>query len=252
MLGQKIYEQFTTVVHLKEQIRVTNPEWNDLLHHIQHGSCHGHHVQLLRSLVLTNPHCPPTDFNSPPRNDAVLITPYNAVHRQSGNQLFVCKAKDTIQGQELTLMERYAVATNPNGRNAKQDEQAALPNVVTQKQLPLTPAYAFTDYQSQGQTVSNAIIDIAMPPSGGLSPFNVYVALSRGHGQENIQLLRDFDKKLLTTHPSEYLHIEDQRIMKLDQITEQWWDSKKQEAIIDCGNIHAIQSQTNMKDVEML
>jgi len=50
--------------------------------------------------------------------------------------------------------------------------------VVTWKQLPLTPAYAFTDYQSQGQTVSNAIINIAMPPSGGLSPFNVYVALS--------------------------------------------------------------------------
>jgi ATP-dependent exoDNAse (exonuclease V) alpha subunit len=260
----------------------------------------------------------------------------------------MCKANDTIQGQELTLMERYAVATKPSGRNAKQDERAALPNVielavgmkvmvtfnvdteldvangargevkeiildereskfcttkpiveldyppayvliklnrtkaktlerlengvlpltplqrtfrvtvngneqvVTQRQLPLTPAYAFTDYRSQGQTVSNAIIDIAMPPSGGLSPFNVYVALSRGHGRENIRLLRDFDEKLLTTHPSEYLRIEDQRIVKLDQITEQWWDSKKQEAIIDCGNIHAIQSRTNMKDVEML
>src|SRR6267154_1590811 len=47
--------------------------------------------------------------------------------------------------------------------------------VVTQNQLPLTPAYAFTDYRSQGQTISNAIIDIAMPPSDGLSPFNVYV-----------------------------------------------------------------------------
>ncbi|KAG1727656.1 uncharacterized protein EDB91DRAFT_1061029 [Suillus paluster] len=71
--------------------------------------------------------------------------------------------------------------------------------VVTQNQLLLTPAYAFTDYQSQGQTISNAIIDITMPPSGGLSLFNVYVTLSQGH---------------------------DQRIMKLDQITEQWWDAK--------------------------
>ncbi|KAG2738883.1 hypothetical protein P692DRAFT_20757346 [Suillus brevipes Sb2] len=103
--------------------------------------------------------------------------------------------------------------------------------VVTRNQLPLTPAYAFTDYRSQGQTISNAIIDIATPPSGGLSPFNVYVALSRGHGRENIRLLRNFDEKLFTTHPSEYLRIEDQRIMKLDQITEQWWDAKKPEAI---------------------
>src|SRR6267154_5545607 len=52
---------------------------------------------------------------------------------------------------------------------------------------------------------NNPIIDIAMPPGGGLSPFNVYVALSRGHDRENIRLLRDFDEKLLTTHPSEYL-----------------------------------------------
>lgn len=42
----------------------------------------------------------------------------------------MCKAKDIIQGQELTLMGRYAVAIKPSGRNAKQDEQAALPNVI--------------------------------------------------------------------------------------------------------------------------
>ncbi|KAG1787287.1 uncharacterized protein HD556DRAFT_1247072 [Suillus plorans] len=50
--------------------------------------------------------------------------------------------------------------------------------VVTRMQLPLTPAYAFTDYQSQGQTISNTIVDIAQPPSRELTPFNVYVALS--------------------------------------------------------------------------
>lgn len=79
MLGRKIYEQFTTIVRLKEQVRVTDPEWNELLHHVRHGSCRAHHIQLLHSLVLTNPHCPPTDFNSAPWNDAVLITPRNAV-----------------------------------------------------------------------------------------------------------------------------------------------------------------------------
>ncbi|OAX36992.1 hypothetical protein K503DRAFT_694053, partial [Rhizopogon vinicolor AM-OR11-026] len=36
----------------------------------------------------------------------------------------------------------------------------------------ITPAYAFTDYRSQGQTISHTIIDIGTPPTGGLMPFN--------------------------------------------------------------------------------
>ncbi|KAG2049965.1 hypothetical protein BDR06DRAFT_960665 [Suillus hirtellus] len=65
--------------------------------------------------------------------------------------------------------------------------------VVTRMQLPLALAYAFTDYRSQGhnrQTISNALVDIAQPPSGELMLFNVYVALSRGHRRENIWLLQ--------------------------------------------------------------
>ncbi|KAG1845209.1 hypothetical protein F4604DRAFT_1595699, partial [Suillus subluteus] len=49
---------------------------------------------------------------------------------------------------------------------------------IKRRQLPLTPAYLFTDYRSPGQTISNALIDIATPPTAGLTPFNVYVALS--------------------------------------------------------------------------
>ncbi|KAG1724818.1 uncharacterized protein EDB91DRAFT_1350921 [Suillus paluster] len=55
---------------------------------------------------------------------------------------------------------------------------------IRRRQLPLTPAYLFTDYRSQGQTINNAIIDIATPPTAGLTPFNVYVALSRARGQD--------------------------------------------------------------------
>ncbi|KAG2122384.1 hypothetical protein BD769DRAFT_1290470, partial [Suillus cothurnatus] len=67
----------------------------------------------------------------------------------------------------------------------------------------LTPAYAFTDYRSQGQTISNAIIDIATPPTAGITPFNVYVALSRAH----------------------------ERLAKMDWETEQWWKAKTREAV---------------------
>ncbi|KIM60952.1 hypothetical protein SCLCIDRAFT_123129 [Scleroderma citrinum Foug A] len=43
----------------------------------------------------------------------------------------------------------------------------------------MTAAYAFTDYRSQGQTIPAVIVDIVTPPTGGLSLFNLYVALSR-------------------------------------------------------------------------
>jgi hypothetical protein len=56
-------------------------------------------------------------------------------------------------------------------------------------QLPLIPAYSLTDYRSQGQTISHTIIDIGTPPTGGLTPFNVYVALSRSRGQDNFETL---------------------------------------------------------------
>ncbi|KAJ7777646.1 hypothetical protein DFH07DRAFT_731161 [Mycena maculata] len=46
-------------------------------------------------------------------------------------------------------------------------------------QFPLTGAYAFTDYCSQGQTLPFVFVDIVTPSTGGLSLFNLYVALSR-------------------------------------------------------------------------
>jgi ATP-dependent exoDNAse (exonuclease V) alpha subunit len=75
----------------------------------------------------------------------------------------------------------------------------------------MTPVYAFTDYRSQGQTINPVLIDIGPPPSGGLTPFNAYVALSRGQSRENIRLLRDFDDKIFTEHPSEFLRLFDER-----------------------------------------
>jgi hypothetical protein len=57
---------------------------------------------------------------------------------------------------------------------------------VNRTQLPLTLAYAFTDYRSQGQTLAPVIVDIGPPPYGHLTPFNIYVALSRGTGRDNI------------------------------------------------------------------
>ena len=94
---------------------------------------------------------------------------------------------------------------------------------VTRTQLPLTPAYAFTDYRSQGQTIDPVFVDIGRPPYGFLTPFNIYVALSRGTSQNHIRLLRDFDESLLQQHPSEFLRIEDERLQALNHLTKQIW-----------------------------
>ena len=90
--------------------------------------------------------------------------------------------------------------------------------MVHRQQYALTPAYAFTDFKSQGQTIESVIVDLARPPSSFLSAFNAYVALSRSRGQDTIRLLRDFDEKLFTVHPNEELRAEDER---LDVLAEQ-------------------------------
>jgi ATP-dependent exoDNAse (exonuclease V) alpha subunit len=91
----------------------------------------------------------------------------------------------------------------------------------------LTLAYTFTDYRSQGQTLEPVIVDIAPPPFGRLTPFNIYVALSRGTGRENIRLLRDFDEKLLQQHPSEHLRLEEDRLQKLNDTTKRIWELRR-------------------------
>ena len=93
-------------------------------------------------------------------------------------------------------------------------------------QLPMTAAYAFTDYCAQGQTINPALLNIAPPPSGILILFNTYVALLWGQSCKTIQLLWDVDDKILTQHLSEFLRLEDERLDELDKITKQWWEQK--------------------------
>ena len=92
---------------------------------------------------------------------------------------------------------------------------------IRRRQFAITPAYAYTDFKSQGQTIENVIVDIAPTPSFKLSPFNAYVALSRSSGQSSIRLLRDFDDNLFTNHPSEALRQEDIRLKLLAEKTKQ-------------------------------
>lgn len=90
---------------------------------------------------------------------------------------------------------------------------------VKRKQLPITAAYAFTDYRAQGQTIKNVIVDIAKPPWGTLTIFNLYVELSRSSGRDTIRLLRDFPNELFRKPLPEELVDEDYRLRVLNEKT---------------------------------
>ena len=334
-IGRAIYEEFQTVVILKEQMRVTDPIWRDLLVHLRHGRIQEQHIQILRSLVLHRSQSKePVDFKSEPWSSVPLVTPRHAVRktwnesaarkacRETGNQLFICTAEDTIGGRELNLPERYAVAMRSKTQNRRKrkdlpwrieiakgmkvlvtdnietdldvtngargevvdiilhpDEppisdsdpivhlqhlpayllvklsrtrasrlagldDAVIPvevattsmkisiqvrggktveRTVRRRQFPITPAYAFTDYRSQGQTLPYVIVDIAKPPTGGLTLFNLYVALSRSSGRNTIRLLRDFDEQYFRQSHDMDLMEEDDRLEELNRLTLKWW-----------------------------
>ncbi len=139
-----LYEQFTTVVHLKQQVHVTDSIWQDVLTHVQHGNCWRHHIDILHSVTLSNPDCQRTDFSACPWEDAVLITPQHSVRRhwndamskkrtkQNKTQLFVCQAYDTFQGHTLTVREHLEMARNhPRQREGKNREHGGLPDELT-------------------------------------------------------------------------------------------------------------------------
>jgi hypothetical protein len=79
VLGHKIYEQFTTVVQLKEQIRIKDEIWHDVLQHVHYGDCNQHHINIIKQLIITNPNSPSTDYSTQPWKEARLVTPQHAV-----------------------------------------------------------------------------------------------------------------------------------------------------------------------------
>ena len=78
--------------------------------------------------------------------------------------------------------------------------------------------YASTDHKVQGQTIENIIVDIGPSKQFSVDAFAAYVAFSRSRSRESIRLLRDFDDKMFTKHPSEHLRAEDCRLVELTRI----------------------------------
>ena len=123
VLGRKIYEQFTTVVQLKQQIQVKDEIWHDILQHVFYGNCSQYHINIIKKLIINNPQAPPTDYNSQLWKDARLVMPRHAVRMQwntaaikkhckeTHHHVYLCPAEDMVDGRVVTNDKKIVIST---------------------------------------------------------------------------------------------------------------------------------------------
>ncbi|KAI0245688.1 hypothetical protein BJV78DRAFT_1137324, partial [Lactifluus subvellereus] len=118
-IGHKVYEELKTAVILKQQIRVTDSRWCELLSNLRKGQVQQDDLQTLRELIVKSGK---DELNKEPWASACLITPQDTMqmmwngwssHRwcqATEEQLLICTAEDTIGNKPLTRCEKYSLA----------------------------------------------------------------------------------------------------------------------------------------------
>ena len=118
-------------------------------------------------------------------------------------------------GQVCDDLERDIVPVIPQRQSFKVGRSPSYN--VSREQVPLMPAYSYTDYKSQGRSLERAIIDIQ---SAGRSQ-GIYVMLSRVKSLQGLLILRPFEATKFPKDVSRDYKEELQRIDKMDQMTMQ-------------------------------
>ncbi|THH11175.1 hypothetical protein EW146_g8134 [Bondarzewia mesenterica] len=225
-VSSAIYDEFRDVIILKEQVRVTDSRWNQFLQNLRYG---------MKVMVTTNVETDLDVMNGARGEivDIILHPDEPDLERKPDVELQhmpVCILVN-MQRTRATQLEGLPPSVIPIEPAAltfqikvRQKNGSYITRRVRRRQFPITPAYAFTDYRSQGQTIPYVLVDLATPPTGKLSLFNLYVALSRSSGRDTIRLLWDFDDKLFLTSHSDALMAEDERLLQLDETTKTAWD----------------------------
>lgn len=90
---------------------------------------------------------------------------------------------------------------------------------VSRQQIPILPAYSYTDFKSQGRTLEKAIVDLATARGQG-----VYVMLSRVKTLSGIAILRWFPSSRIYHRLSQEVRNELIRIDYLDRVTKAAYD----------------------------
>ena len=100
---------------------------------------------------------------------------------------------------------------------------------IRRLQVPITPAWAVTDYKVQGSTCEAVNVDIHRDKSSykGTSAHNqhcsAYVSLTRVKTGENLNLLRPVTLEDLNAKPDKLLLLEEQRLADLARTTDIAW-----------------------------
>ena len=190
-IGRSLYEEFTMVVTLKQQVRVIDAVWNDFLHHLRHGQVQPQHLQILENLCLTNPSCPRPDFTQKPWNAAILVTPRHAVRvewnehalrkhcNEHGQQIFTVPAASARRA--LNTVELHALRVRASSSKADHNELSemleiaiGMPVLVTQNintELDITNGAHGTivdiilDPAELSPSRLQQIVDLVHPPS---------------------------------------------------------------------------------------
>lgn len=90
---------------------------------------------------------------------------------------------------------------------------------VSRTQVPLVPSYAYTDYKSQGRSLTRAIVDL----DSAQSLQGVYVMLSRVRSLKGLAILQPFAPKKLTGRLSQELRDELRRLDTINLETSRWF-----------------------------
>ena len=82
--------------------------------------------------------------------------------------LYILVELQWTQATQLTGLEECVIPIEPRMQTfqvkCEQSNGQQVTKTVKQCQFPMTAAYTFTDYHSQGQTIPYILIDIATPP----------------------------------------------------------------------------------------
>jgi hypothetical protein len=100
---------------------------------------------------------------------------------------------------------------------------------ISRLQVPLVPAYCYTDYKSQGRSLQCAVVDLA----SARSLQGVYVMLSRVKSLGGLAILRSFEPKKIDDRLAEEMRNEFQRLSRLAELTKSRVTLDLREPVLD-------------------
>ena len=82
--------------------------------------------------------------------------------------LYILVELQQTRATQLTGLEECIIPIEPRTQTfqvkCEQSNGQQVTKTIKRRQFPMTAAYAFTDYCSQGQTIPYVLVDIATPP----------------------------------------------------------------------------------------